>query len=127
MLHPWYWTGRYTTWNYPGNSGLSTKGRDATPLELNRTLHHLELSWEQLSPRSGLRRYTPGIVQDAIPPGISPSTEGKRLPDYFPLPPSVSAVCFDIAFTAAAAIGKSILRKKDLVLRGYRHTTQSGV
>ena len=23
---PWYWTWRYTTWNYPGNSWLPTKG-----------------------------------------------------------------------------------------------------
>ena len=23
---PWYWTGRYTTWNYPGNSWLPAKG-----------------------------------------------------------------------------------------------------
>ena len=46
---PWYWTWCYTTWNYPGNSWL---------------------------PAKGLGRYTPGIVQDVIPPGISPSTEG---------------------------------------------------
>ena len=62
---PWYWTWCYTTWNYPGNSWLPTKG---------------------------LGRYTPGIFQDVIPPGISPSTEGKRSPDYSPVPPSISAV-----------------------------------
>ena len=42
----------------------------------------------------GLSRYTPGIVQDAIPPGISPSTEGERSLDYSPVPPSISAVLF---------------------------------
>ena len=64
---PCYWTWRYTTWNYRGNSWL---------------------------PARGLGRYTSGIVQDVIPPGISPSTKGERSPDYSLVPPSISAVLF---------------------------------
>ena len=39
---PWYWTGCYTTWNYPGNSWLPAKGLSRSSLVLDRTLHHLE-------------------------------------------------------------------------------------
>ena len=65
---PWYWTWRYTTWNYPGNSWL---------------------------PANGLSCYTPGIVEDVIPPGISPTAEGERSPVYSPVPPSVSVMLFE--------------------------------
>ena len=74
-------------------------------------LHHLELSREQLAPRYGLSRYTPGIIQDVIPPGISPPAEGERSPVYSPVPPSISVVLFEEDSTATAVIGRISIEK----------------
>ena len=74
-------------------------------------LHHLELSWEQLASRYSLSRYTPGIIQDVIPPGISPPAEGERSPVYSPVPPSISVVLFEEDSTATAVIGKISVEK----------------
>ena len=42
LAPPWYWTGRYTTWNHPGIAGIPITGLNRSSLILDRTLHHLE-------------------------------------------------------------------------------------
>ena len=106
---PWYWTGRYTTWNYPRNSWLPTKGLSLSSLVLDRTLHHLELSLEQPAPRPGFEPLHPWYCSGRNTTWNKSRIRRREVARLLPCPPFHFSSAFAKEFPATAAIGRTLI------------------